>query len=500
MKKNRNRIAVFWAVICMFFCCLLGNSIQVQAAATEYSITYELNGGKNATSNPAAYHAGDEITMEAASRKGYRFEGWYQESSFRTQIAKIGADDRGDKVFYAKWTPKTYHVLFDGNGAETGSMAAMRRLEYDASYSLTKNSFQKSGCRFVSWNTAADGSGKSFGDEAVIKNLSASSGAKITLYAQWETYGNKILYTNVDSTTDLAGNPLTYTKEMLPIALAVPSRHGYKFDGWFFKGQKVIEIPKGSSGDLVVEARWLPKKYHIAFDGNGADSGSMKAISVFFNEYAVLPSCTFVKEHYQFAGWNSKPDGTGTTYNNFSNRPKNLSATSGATVTLYAQWTDGPYTIEYENIPGRGLSKNPNPTTYRTTELFELQPAETRGYIFLGWFYDAALTDPFNPNLFTYGGDKTLYAKWKPKQYSIYFDGNGADSGEMNAMTKLKYGTKYYLRGNLFRKEGAIFDGWNTKADGSGVPFRDGEAVQNLSASNGGKVTLYAQWRTKIGY
>ena len=40
--------------------------------------------------------------------------------------------------------------------------------------------------RFLGWNTARDGSGESFADEASVVNLCDKAGASVTLYAQWE--------------------------------------------------------------------------------------------------------------------------------------------------------------------------------------------------------------------------------------------------------------------------------------------------------------------------
>ncbi len=50
------------------------------------------------------------------------------------------------------------------------------------------------------------------------------------------------------------------------------------------------------------------------------------------------------------------------------------------------------------------------------------------------------------------------------------------------------------LRPNDYTCDGYFFAGWNTKADGSGTAYADGEAVLNLTSVNGGTVTLYAQW------
>lgn len=50
------------------------------------------------------------------------------------------------------------------------------------------------------------------------------------------------------------------------------------------------------------------------------------------------------------------------------------------------------------------------------------------------------------------------------------------------------------LRSNSFSCIGYVFMGWNTKADGSGISFTDGQEVLNLTTEDNGIVKLYAQW------
>ena len=69
----------------------------------------------------------------------------------------------------------------------------------------------------------------------------------------------------------------------------------------------------------------------ISFDSNGA-SGKMESINVTHAESIKLPTNTFVKEGYEFLGWDTKADGTGDGY-----APESMLSTA-SDVTLYAQW------------------------------------------------------------------------------------------------------------------------------------------------------------------
>ena len=55
------------------------------------------------------------------------------------------------------------------------------------------------------------------------------------------------------------------------------------------------------------------------------------------------------------------------------------------------------------------------------------------------------------------------------------------------------------LRKNSFEFHGYRFTGWNTKPDGTGTKYSDGQAVLNLTSVDNGIVTLYAQWAPSSG-
>jgi len=68
-----------------------------------YSISYHLNGGTNNTANPSVYSSTESISLLNPTRSGYRFSGWYAESSFKTKVTGWNAGETGDKNLYAKW-------------------------------------------------------------------------------------------------------------------------------------------------------------------------------------------------------------------------------------------------------------------------------------------------------------------------------------------------------------------------------------------------------------
>lgn len=68
-----------------------------------YTVTYNLNGGKNNSSNPTSYY-GKKITLKNPTRAGYTFVGWYKTKGFTSRITSFSS---GNQTLYAKWKKVT---------------------------------------------------------------------------------------------------------------------------------------------------------------------------------------------------------------------------------------------------------------------------------------------------------------------------------------------------------------------------------------------------------
>lgn len=79
-------------------------------------------------------------------------------------------------------------------------------------------------------------------------------------------------------------------------------------------------------------------KLTIAFNGNGADGGTMNAFSLYPGASANLPVNTFTRSGYYFNGWNEKANATGVGYGNEDSVTAPNVINTPQTKTLYAQW------------------------------------------------------------------------------------------------------------------------------------------------------------------
>ncbi|MCR5268588.1 MAG: InlB B-repeat-containing protein [Lachnospiraceae bacterium] len=119
-----------------------------------------------------------------------------------------------------------------------------------------------------------------------------------------------------------------------------PAETGFTFGGWY-KDAGCGEQDKWNFADNITKdtglyAKWTANAYTVAFDANGG-GGSMQNQARSYNDGYRLSACTLeAPDGYEFDGWNTAPDGSGTAY--ADQAAGNLSAVNNATVTLYAQW------------------------------------------------------------------------------------------------------------------------------------------------------------------
>ena len=186
-------------------------------------------------------------------------------------------------------------------------------------------------------------------------------------------------------------------------------------------------------------------KYTVSYNGNGSTSGSTSDSSHRYGTRKNLNANGFSRTGYTFAGWNTKSNGTGTSYYN-QQEVVNLTTTPGGTVTLYAQWSAISYKLSFDanggtNTPGGNFALTSPPTeygeevswvtvTYNSGNFSNMSGnIPTRpGYKFLGWYtratggtqiYDALGYSTNNGTYWNNSGqwvstrDRTVYAHWE---------------------------------------------------------------------------------------
>ena len=186
-------------------------------------------------------------------------------------------------------------------------------------------------------------------------------------------------------------------------------------------GYKGFGTQTSNTGSLTIT-----RLYTITYNGNGHTGGTVPAaIDKKHGTSITLSSSTPTRTGYTFAGWNTKQNGTGTTY------AKGATYSTNADVTLYAKWTANTYTVTFNKQSGTG-GTNSVTATYDATMPSATMPTRT-GYTFNGYF-DATSggTKYYNANgtsarTWNKTANTTLYAQWTENKYNVVIstDGNG---------------------------------------------------------------------------
>jgi uncharacterized repeat protein (TIGR02543 family) len=261
--------------------------------------------------------------------------------------------------------------------------------------------------------------------------------------------------------------------------LPTPARVGYTFDGWYTQaegGEKVDSAKIVTVEDArTLYAHWKGIAVTANLNANGGTVKPTTAKVVYGSEYGELPVPN--RENYFFDGWyTALSGGTLVTDNTI------VKVTS--THNLYARWTSKTYSITL-NPDGGTVTPTTKQVTHGKTYGI-LSSATKAGYTFDGWFTelggDIEVTEDTEV---VSKSQHSLYAKWNPIDYNIYFNGNGGEVEE--ASKEVTYGQPY---GELTipERENFEFIGWYT------LPVGGYEITEESTVNITIETMLYARW------
>ncbi|MDY4182983.1 MAG: InlB B-repeat-containing protein [Candidatus Onthovivens sp.] len=332
----------------------------LEAKWNYFTVTYNLNGGTNNSSNPTSYTIDSTgLTLGEPTRTGYDFLGWKYKGNFVTEINPCWIDNI---ELNAIWRAHTYSISYELNG---GTNNSSNPTSYTIeSSTITLKDATRNDYTFAGWYMTSTFSNK-------VTTISSGSYGDLTLYAKWTPVSYSITY-NLDGGTNASSNPSTYTIESA-FTFAAPSKTGYTFLGWFDNnGNQVTSIVAGTTGALTLTAHWNEgDSFTATLDANGG-SVSETLINVQYDHSYSFPTPS--RLGYTFDGWydgSTKVNNTGI-WKYTSNK------------TFVAHWTVINYSINY-TING-GTNNPSNPSTYTVEDAVTFAAPSKTGYGFAGWF------------------------------------------------------------------------------------------------------------------
>ncbi len=316
------------------------------------------------------------------------------------------------------------------------------------------------------------------------------------------TYDDNVVGETIDVPPARAGHA---EGTITSLSSDIPERTGYTFAGWNTSadgtgtGYAAGATMTMGSADVILYAQWTTNPtYTLSYEDNvDGETIDVPTTSTGYVPGTVVAVSSAIPERtgYDFAGWNTAADGTGTGY-----AAGGTLTIGAADVTLYAQWTTDPtYTISYDdNVDGETIDVPPESTGYLpgTEAAVDSTIPVRSGYTFTGWNTEADGTGI----AYTAGGtltmgaaDVTLYAQWTDTlTYSLTYDDNVSDEtiGVPTDNTVYFEGSSASISTTVPTRTGYDFTGWNTAADGSADAYAAGASL-TIGAAD---VILYAQW------
>lgn len=441
--------------------------VKIMYIALEGDVTGDL---PDSVSVPGDYTTSYTVAEPKAnfSYPGYEFKGWYLLDKKGNQVGYspgstfvVGNDDL---IFYAKWVKKqvvpnnTFVVSFNGNGNTSGFVPddlyvkSGNAAQLPGNNSLVNKQFKDNNTStgeintndyiFVGWSKNKDATA----DDADVfpKGTSISPTTDEVYYAIWDLEKKDITLTfngngNTGGTlppnitrmrytedkVDASNIGATLTKSVVVSGEVVT----YYFGGWNTKEDgKGVDYYYGSifnfPKNTTLYAKWIPTKSvaksRIIYLGNGNTSGdNIRYDDTNSASYTIKDAGNMRKAGYMFVGWNTRSDGTGTSYNVGSS----IVTANYPSLTLYAQWlkVESGMNIVY-NGNGNTSGKLPDPfngpkgtevTLASVSDVASLGLKKT-GYMFAGWSKTPTGlgTQLVAGKTYTFNEDTILYAIW----------------------------------------------------------------------------------------
>lgn len=421
------------------------------------------------------------------------------------------AGNRATSIKTSEAFTVNYQVAFDANYG-TGAPSAQYKV-HGTNLTLSSTKPTRTGYTFKEWNTKADGTGTKY-----LSGASYTANSAVTLYAQWTANTNTKYVVNhyvhdlgaTTYTLNSTDNKTGTSDASLTVANLKKTIAGFTYEDGYTTGNttkpssgavttttilpdgtRVINLyyrrnrlyiqyninggtfsstdtAYGTSGSLVTynsDTKFLRGYYGTTV--NGVTDTSKHILSTNgLHDYNNPNAINISKTGYSGksgAQWNTKADGTGTSYSHSTSTysadnfgGKDLS-TGDQTVVLYVNWVANKYKVTLDNQGATTAGTTAYWYKYNTTTTVDgttiyyytdeamssgpmkgstiTKPTKT-GYTFGGYYTgtNGTGTQYINENglcvnsIYKVAENTTLYAKWTPNNYTITYDYNYMDN------------------------------------------------------------------------
>lgn len=436
-----------------------------------YTVSFDANGGEVKDAElPNTFDK--DYSLTTASRYGYTFDGWYTAKNGGTKVTEDTQMTRAENhTLYAHWTARTHKVVFDGNGATSGSMDDLD-VTYDTKVNPTCR-FEKTGYSFAGWSYAKDGD--------VVDDLSGKVDTVI-VYAIWKPNTYKVTFV-----TNGKSEEKYFTYDKKEVILAKTSDE-YDFAGWVTDKERVIPVEKRVSEpisytpgeviwtvakDTTLYAAWY-KKPSVTFSTKYSDTTAFlgnrelnKANEVTY-EYGEKISSLIMKcntNRYIQSYRVETADGTEVSAGTCEDKNSTVTIPFPSNYVLknnlkvYVEAANRTYGITYDTLGGEFIGEYPK--TYSYGDEFDLPTnVKKAGLHVCGW-RNTLNNKVMTKVEVTTSGELSLQAIYESTVYHVTADLDGGTLPDgVTIPTEYKYKQSNIVLPQDVTKQGHSFAGW----------------------------------------
>ncbi|WP_319499683.1 leucine-rich repeat protein [uncultured Draconibacterium sp.] len=347
--------------------------------------------------NPPIYTQFDlPFSFTDANKTGYWFAGWFEDSLLTQPIGDIPVGSKSDYDIYAKWGGAIEYIIsYELYGGQNNPLNPV-------SYTIENDDIffenpTKTGANFVGW----------YSDQTLINEITGLPNGSVgdtTIYVKWELDTFKIEYM-LNGGINNSSNPSIYTIDSEDIIFESPNRAGAMFIGWYSDANleiPITEIPQGSYRDTTIYAKWELDVFKIDYMLDGGINHSLNPANYTIeSDDIVFEKPT--KTGAVFIGWYSDED--------LQNKIVQISNGSIGDRKIYAKWELDIFNIQYQLNGGENDPINPSRYTIESNTIVFAAPVR-EGFIFEGWYINAAYSEEITSLPQGSFGDTTIYANW----------------------------------------------------------------------------------------
>ncbi|MCL1977786.1 MAG: InlB B-repeat-containing protein [Candidatus Bathyarchaeota archaeon] len=408
-----------------------------------------------ASSGAGSYYEDEIVTIRAGSRDGYVFAGWTINSGGIVLGNAMNAITTfvmpaNDVSVTATWKPvdpvvTSFVVVYSGNGASSGGVPE-------------DNNIYKAG-------------------DAVM--VAANPGDLVKtgyVFLGWA-------YSNVSTVANFVVTGSSVTPDRFTIASNVT----------LYAVWSLVEV---GPYRLIYDANW---------PNGAAGSGTVPVDNrtyVFGASVTVLANPnSLAKSGYVFLGWAYSNASTVANFVVTGNSVTPSSFTMGSSdVTLYAVWSNDTdvsnlYSITYSYVipvpygaPSLPASES---NVAAGTVKFVANVPMLAGYAFEGWSANTVIIVYPNGSFVMPSQDVVFTGSWVAKSYTVHYDVNGADSGDVASMTGVLWNDSGLLSTIVPKRSGYAFEGWFFNGVNVTISHRYSDLAMDDNIMS---ITLQAQW------